>query len=761
MSGARRSLAIAILVAASRLAHADDVLDVGSANVDPPTLVSLGVQLLVTGDDDHDAQVGVRYRPLSSATWKTAMDLFRVRPESVGGRVVPEQFAGSIFELQPATTYEIELHAVDPDGPVDETLLVQGTTRALPGDPASPTVVAVTTAAELQAALDAAHAGDVITLSEGIYRGPFEMTASGTAANPIVIRGASEDGVVIDGKGCACNLLEITGSHVHVESLTLQAALRGLRLKGTGTVGNVVRRVRLRDVTNGIIGDPDQQDFYVCDNVLEGRLVWPHVYANDGGSHANDDGVSVQGRGHVVCHNQLIGFGDAMKIEAPGARAIDFYGNEVLSAYDNALELDYSEGNTRAFRNRFTNSFVPLSFQPVHGGPAYALRNVVVNVAEDQLKFYAPSALDEPSGVFVLHNTFVSPEQTLLMGSAATSHHFAIENNLFVGPNPPPARVVDWNGPIDDGTFDYNGWFPDGTFDFGAAGSWSSFGAMSMAGIFESHGVLLGAGMFASGLVPPGDYTTTMAPQDVTLASGSNAVDAGLVLPNLNDGSTGSGPDLGALERGCPVPLYGVRPEGIDETTEPYGCGGPTVTTTTLPYVTIQTTSLKLKDGGTPASRRVSFKATTARDPLANRIEPPAPGSAGDPTLGGATLTVYNAAGGDDIATAVLPASGWSAIGTAGYSFRSSDPSVPISKVRVQRNRLSLKGGRASWTYSLDEPQQRRVGLRLALGSAKPWCAAGLATVSGNPPSPAKSDRVGVFTAQPKTAAPLACPPMP
>jgi hypothetical protein len=761
MPRARSCLAIAVLIALPRLARADDVLQVGTVNIDPPTLVSLGVQLLVSGDDDHDAQVSVRYRPLSTVTWKTAMDLFRVRPESVGGRVVPEQFAGSIFELAPATTYEIELHALDADGPVDETVVVQATTRAIPGDPASPTVIAVSSAPDFQAALDAAAPGDVITLSEGIYRGPFEMAASGTATNPIVIRGASQDGVLLDGKGCGCNLLEITGSHVHVEQLTLQGALRGLRLKGTGTVGNVVRRVRLRDVTNGIIGDPDQENFYLCDNVLEGRLVWPHVYANDGGSHANDDGVSVQGRGHVVCHNQMIGFGDAMKIEAPGARAIDFYGNEVLSAYDNGVELDYSEGNTRAFRNRFTNSFVPLSFQPIHGGPAYALRNVVVNVAEDQLKFYAPSPVDEPSGVLVLHNTFVSPEQTLLMGSTATSHHFAIENNLFVGPNPPPSRVVDWDGPIDDGTFDYNGYFPDGIFDFGAAGSWASFAAMSAAAIFESNGVLLDAGMFESGLVPPSDYTTTMTPQDVTLASGANAVDAGLALPNLNDDSTGSGPDLGALERGCPIPLYGVRPAGIDETNEPYGCGGPTVTTTTLPYVMIQTTSLKLKDGGTPASRRVSFKSTTSRDPVANRIEPPAPGSGGDPTLSGATLTVYNAADGTDIATAVLPASGWTAIGTSGYSFRSSDPSVPVSKVKVQRNRLSLKGGRASWTYSLDEPSQRRVALRLALGSAKPWCTAGLAKISGNPPSAAKSDRVGVFTAQPKTAAPLACPPTP
>ena len=75
-----------------------------------------------------------------------------------------------------------------------------------------------------------------------------------------------------------------------------------------------------------------------------------------------------------------------------------------------------------------------------------------------------------------------------------------------------------------------------------------------------------------NGLQPPADYTATVAPADVTLASSSNAIDAGRALPNVNDGYTGSGPDLGAFERGCPQPIYGIRPPGIDETNEPLGC---------------------------------------------------------------------------------------------------------------------------------------------------------------------------------------------
>ena len=88
-------LAAAIAFAAAGV-RADDVLHPGTVGVDRPTVVTLGVQLLVTGDDDHDARVAVRYRPLGTTAWQSAMDLFRVHPESVVGRTVPDQFAGSI-----------------------------------------------------------------------------------------------------------------------------------------------------------------------------------------------------------------------------------------------------------------------------------------------------------------------------------------------------------------------------------------------------------------------------------------------------------------------------------------------------------------------------------------------------------------------------------------------------------------------------------------------------------------------------------------
>jgi hypothetical protein len=48
--------------------------------------------------------------------------------------------------------------------------------------------------------------------------------------------------------------------------------------------------------------------------------------------------------------------------------------------------------------------------------------------------------------------------------------------------------------------------------------------------------------------------------KDFRLKPDSAAVDAGCILPNINDGFTGKAPDLGALEVGQPVPIYGPRP---------------------------------------------------------------------------------------------------------------------------------------------------------------------------------------------------------
>jgi hypothetical protein len=573
---------VAMVLVAAR-AHAGNALTVSDPTLDLPTVVTLGVQMLISGDDNFNATVSVRYKKSSDSTWRSGMPLFRVHPEQLQANVPPPQFAGSLFDLAPNTSYDIELHAVDPDGG-DFTKTITGKTLPVPGDPPSPHVVNVTDQTSLQAAVTAAKPGDVIVLANGTYGPYLNVSASGAPNNPIVIRGASQAGVVIDGGGCTgCNVIEYYNTgNVHLENLTIQNASRALRVQTNGTSGNVFRRLHVTNVTLGITTNADANGYYVADNVLEGRLVWPQVYKDDSGAHANDDGLNIRGSGNVIAYNRISGFGDAMKTEQDLTRANDFYGNDVLYSYDNGIELDTSYGNTRAFRNRWTNCYATTSFQPIYGGPTYLFRNVIVNVADEPFKLHALGGSSVPSGGLILHNTVVKAGSSLQLSTPDVAGNFLLENNLFVA-NPSDNYSVRWDTPVVDPTtiLDYNGYSPDGMFEFGYSNTgtnktYANFAAVQASGRFEQHGLLVGASNFASGLQTPSQYQPLLPPPDVTLASASLAIDKGVPIPWLNDGFKGAAPDLGAYELGCPVPSYGPRAQGVDESNTSFDCASPT-----------------------------------------------------------------------------------------------------------------------------------------------------------------------------------------
>jgi MYXO-CTERM domain-containing protein len=572
-----RALFIAILAVAALggTARGQNALTITEVRLDRPTLHTVGIQVLISGDANRDAAIAVRWRAPGSGTFRTAMPLFRVLPETVVGWTVPEQLAGTIFDLAPGSTIEVELTATDPDGG-GETRMVTATTRDLPRrDPTTPRAVAVATAGELAAALAAAQPGDVITLADGTYAGAFSITASGTADDPIVIRGQSQAGAILDGQDCGgCNIVEVYGSHVHLQRLTIRNGVRALRFQSTGTTANVVSHVTIEDVVHGIGSGVDQTDFTICDNVVHGRLAWPLIYSDDGAIHADDQGIRVDGDGHVVCHNDISGFGDPMINFTEGGRAYDFYGNNLHEIYADGTELDRGEGNVRLFHNRFTNVFTAVSIQPARGGPTYVLRNVAVNVADEQIKLKSLGGSEEPSGVLIYHNTFVSPDIALNLQTPITQHNFVIANNLFVGPATVAGRTVDWTAAIDNGVFDYNGYFPDDGFWLGTVGSprtYPDLAAAQAAGV-EVNGRALAQPVFASGFVAPADYREMVVPPDLALADASNALDVGLAVPGINGAHIGAAPDLGARERGCVAPYYGPRPEGMEALTNPVDC---------------------------------------------------------------------------------------------------------------------------------------------------------------------------------------------
>jgi hypothetical protein len=113
----------------------------GEFLVEPSTLINLGFEWRIDGDDNRNATVEVRYRKTGTTEWKPALPLLRLQNERISRDplldvVAPNMFAGSIPDLEPATEYECEFVMKDPDGARGATRkLVTARTRAEPIPP--------------------------------------------------------------------------------------------------------------------------------------------------------------------------------------------------------------------------------------------------------------------------------------------------------------------------------------------------------------------------------------------------------------------------------------------------------------------------------------------------------------------------------------------------------------------------------------------------------------------------------------------------
>ena len=144
-------LALAAAALITPWLHAQTPVTSGEFIVEPTTLVSLGFEWRITGDDNRNAHVEVTYRRKTEQKWHKALPLMRSQREqidaqpgagevgggaprfSVFGYTAGNMFAGSILNLEPDTEYECRFVLADADGvrgPSVKTALVR--TRAEP-----------------------------------------------------------------------------------------------------------------------------------------------------------------------------------------------------------------------------------------------------------------------------------------------------------------------------------------------------------------------------------------------------------------------------------------------------------------------------------------------------------------------------------------------------------------------------------------------------------------------------------------------------
>jgi hypothetical protein len=325
----------------------------GEFIIDHPTLINLGFEWLIEGDDNRNSQVEVSYRKRGETQWKSGLPLLRLQGERIYQNqgvfdvISPNMFAGSILDLEPDTEYEARFVMSDPDGIAGQsantaTKTVTVRTRSEPKPFAGGRVFHVYPSdykgPKIEPAFDAlmcaynyycgggdtvtagrprVKAGDTILVHTGLYKyhpeyytgdrtinattpfeGTYYLTASGTPEKPIVIKAAGDGEVIFDGNG-NFNLFNVKAANYnYFEGLTIRntdiAIWAGTQFIA-GSKGLTVKRCRFENINLGIFTNyAGSSDFYIADSYFFGRDDAKHLLGWIGAFWARFDGVEGQ-----------------------------------------------------------------------------------------------------------------------------------------------------------------------------------------------------------------------------------------------------------------------------------------------------------------------------------------------------------------------------------------------------------------------------------------------------------------------------------
>ena len=568
---------LSLLAGATSAGRADNAATPGEVTTPYPTITNLAVEWVIAGDDNLNCVVNLDYRMAGAEKWLKGMPLIRVPSDDTGQFTHPtfrwdNKLSGSILDLRPNTEYEIRLQLSDPDGGKGEKI-VRARTRPVPR-PAVDAPVKKVNPNTFEDSVLTARPGDILLLTPGYY-GDFSLLRDGEPGRPIVIR-ADGSHPVINSTFDEVSLQQ--RKHVILEGVTVNGSVN-LRFAEDVAVRHCKVNARY-----GIIAkeSPGCKNCYIADNTITSTIPWVNASIGSGsiwGGAANvGEGVEITGPGNVVCFNRVSGYRDCMSFMEDlwvyDQICIDFYNNDIAVGPDDGIEADFAMNNCRIMRNRITNCGMGLSSQPGLGGPTYFIRNVMYNIAMSAFKLERYSV-----GNIFLHNTAVKAGDGFSEQHGQGSYFRTVfENNLCLG-GTGGGRQGRYSNGTGMAVF-LPGFNNTCVFDYNGVGSWKMpFSGMignrkfaDLAGLRTltggSHSVKVDLNTFKEGLAFPDPVYPERQPADLRLRPGSPAVDAGVVIPGVNDNFTGKAPDLGAYELGQETPHYGPRPKGVDEATQ-------------------------------------------------------------------------------------------------------------------------------------------------------------------------------------------------
>jgi hypothetical protein len=511
------------------------------------TTYSIGVEWPISGDTDHDGATTVEFRSVAAGGWRMALPLVRVDYNGTN------MFAGSILFLVPDTQYEVRLTLSDPDGGASTQTVVVATQR-LPVPPLTGRTLHVVPGAGggagsaaspfrgIAAAQAVAQPGDTVLVHGGNYGGRITFSRSGNAGAYVAWKAAGDGEALFAG-------IDVSGSFVWLEGLTVRDQPYALMSKNAPT-GVAISRCFFFNNHYSIYLQQGGSYWHIADNTIVGDT--PYSTESLDGEGIELNGYAVASFGHVVAHNQISNVADGI---SNGTYNIDVFGNDIFDVSDDGFEGDPGGANIRVWGNRIHNAaHNGISYQPQNGSPWYIVRNQLAGFMESPFKFRTTDRS------VIAHNTIVMWSKMICCSDAHLLRSI-VRNNLWISVAGGQiwdfgSTVRDWRTDLNDDGFDWGS--STAPFRYGGA-VYSSLTALASASGLETRGRRISRTSCFETLNVPGPAPVPIPAQFMTLAAGCTAIDAGAILPNINDDYRGPAPDLGAYEVGLPLPRFGPR----------------------------------------------------------------------------------------------------------------------------------------------------------------------------------------------------------
>ncbi len=409
-------------------------------------------------------------------------------------------------------------------------------------------------------------------LHGGVYHvGELAVPHSGTSGEPIVLRAAAGEAPILDGADPSSFVWTPVGEGVYHteihepdphlvladgERLFPCASLEDLRtLSWDGTPGCFAAGtdlyVHLEDDTdpNTVVMTVsrytviEECEFY--DTIFD--WPWDGIKAVGG---LEDGGIAfynpMTGRGTVirrnVIHDDFDGMGSCPSDETALTNETDIYENVIYHTSDDGLSTDGQCSNVRIWANSFEDVLMGISLAPVYDGPVYATRNLIVktgvgNNSYTGSPFKFNSGYPHSGEMFLYHNTcdaVLPGNNGLYIKAPGTWDLVTARNNIWMGT---AHAIHNYNAeqPVD---LDYDNVWNNGLGDLVR---WDGHDYATLPDFVaatgqETHGLSV-----APEFVDPsvGDYR---------LDESSQLIDAGILIPGVNDTFEGEAPDVGAFE---------------------------------------------------------------------------------------------------------------------------------------------------------------------------------------------------------------------